>query len=272
MHARSPSAVPVTVTKAASYCVPAPLIGPPHVHPGEWQIVYVVSGRGIFIVGENRHEVCRRDLYLVKPGPVHASEDDDGASPDLWEIRLAIGEGACLPFALSDLPDMLRDVGEPALLETMRQLIDEYSARQPNWQWLCAMLAQELMLRIGRLAAGGAAPMGRRSGRLHEVALAHVRRHIHFHFHEPLTVDELAREAGMSSRRFAAVFRQVCGRSPMDYVIEVRLDRAAELLREGRLTVSEVAERTGFSSVHYFSRIFRRRRGVAPSDYLRAKH
>ncbi len=65
----------------------------------------------------------------------------------------------------------------------------------------------------------------------------------------------------MSSRRFSEVFRTVCGRPPMDYVIDVRLDRAAELLREGRLTVSQVADRTGFATVHYFSRVFSRRRG-----------
>jgi len=54
----------------------------------------------------------------------------------------------------------------------------------------------------------------------------------------------------------------------MDYVIDVRLDRAAELLKEGRLTVSQIADRTGFASVHYFSRLFHRRRGVTPTDYM----
>lgn len=270
MSRQSPAAPPIIVTKATSYRVPAALIGPPHTHPREWQILYVVAGEGQVCLGERWHTVRPRDLYLIKPGQRHASEDAADARPELWEIRLRVKSRAVLPAPLPVLPDLLREVREPALLETMRQLIDEHSSRLEHAEWLCATLAQELLLRLLRLAETPSAAAPGPVHRLHIEAMAHVRRYIHFYFAEPLSVGTLAREAGMSPRRFAAVFREVCGKPPMDYVIGVRLDRAVELLREGRLTVSEVAARTGFATVHYFSRVFRQRRGVPPSRHLPA--
>jgi len=262
-----PPQLPAVVTKAASYCVPSALIGPPHAHPDEWQVMYVIAGMGNVRIGDHWYAVRARDLYMIKPGQMHASDDDDRAEPELWEIRFSVADDAA-PFALSSIADIARDVRDPALLETMRELIDEYSGQQEGSECLCALLAQELLVRASRLRPGDgegvpAGPPGR-----HAEAMAQARRLIHFRFHEPLTVALLAREVSMSPRRFSEVFRQSCGKSPMDYVIDVRLDRAAELLKEGRLTVSQIADRTGFASVHYFSRLFHRRRGVTPTDYM----
>ncbi|NSW56862.1 MAG: helix-turn-helix transcriptional regulator [Armatimonadetes bacterium] len=261
---------PIEVTKATSYCVPSALIGPPHAHPGSWQVVYVLCGKGQVRIGDAWYGVRARDLYMIQPGEEHASRDDAGTQPELWELRFSIGRGARIPFALSTIPAIMRDVRDPALMETLRQLIDEFSAREPGWEWLCSLLVEEFLLRVCRLAGSAGAAAAGRAQSAHEEAIIRVRRYIHFHFHEPLTVQGLAREAGMSPRRFAEIFRAVCGRPPMDYVIDVRLDRAAELLREGRLTVSQVADRTGFATVHYFSRVFRRKRGASPSAYRRA--
>lgn len=268
MHPLDPSQPPLSVTRATSYCVPSALIGPPHVHPDVWQIMYVVWAQGNVRIGDEWYTVRPHDLYLVRPGQVHASDDDNDARPHLWEFRLAVNRPLPPPFALSSLPPVLREVRDPALLEGMRQLIDEFSGQQANWAWLCSLLGEQLLLRIVRLAAAPAPALAPGTAQ-HAEAVARLRRYIHFHFHEPLTVADLAHEARLSPRRLTTIFREVCGRSPLDYVIEVRLDRAAELLREGRLTVSQVADRTGFASVHYFSRLFRRRRGVSPSAFGR---
>ena len=260
---------PIFVTRAAAYRVPSNLLGGAHAHPGEWQIQFVVAAEGKAVIGDHRYPVRAHDLYLIKPGQRHYSQDPPDPCPHVWAIGLLVNETVQFPFALSDLPDVIRDMRDPGLLETMRRLIDEYSARQRQWEWVCAVLAQELLLRASRFAAFDAQVAPLRSGGVHAEAITRARRYVHFHFQEPLTVGSLAREAGLSPQRFSAVFRRVCGKAPMNYVIDVRLDRASELLREGRLTVSQVAEYTGFSSVHYFSRVFRRRRGMTPTDYAR---
>jgi AraC family transcriptional regulator, activator of mtrCDE len=85
------------------------------------------------------------------------------------------------------------------------------------------------------------------------------------------TVDSLARAAHLSRSAFAERFTTVIGRTPIAFVREVRMQRAAELLRTTRLDVATVAHRVGFSSRSHFSRSFRESFGVPPSAHRAAQ-
>lgn len=77
----------------------------------------------------------------------------------------------------------------------------------------------------------------------------------------------LAAELGLSYSGFRKKFRRITGMPPGQYQQQLRLNRACEWLRHGNLTISEIATRLGYESVFYFSRLFKRKLGVAPSAY-----
>jgi AraC family transcriptional regulator len=77
----------------------------------------------------------------------------------------------------------------------------------------------------------------------------------------------IAAEAGYSVSRFCVLYRTFFGLPPIEELLRARLDRAAALLRYGGVSVTATAERCGFSSLHYFSRCFKERYGVPPSQY-----
>ncbi len=87
---------------------------------------------------------------------------------------------------------------------------------------------------------------------------------------KPHTLESVARAAGMSRSAFSERFGKTFGRSAMDLLREIRLDRGAELLRTTDLTVERVAERIGLSSRSYFSRAFRSRFGIDPAGFRAA--
>lgn len=87
---------------------------------------------------------------------------------------------------------------------------------------------------------------------------------------EPLTIAELARSAGMSASRFHERFRREIGRTPADWLAAIRLDRAADLLRETRMPIVEIALSVGFSDQSALTRSFRRRRGTTPAALRRS--
>jgi AraC-like DNA-binding protein len=88
------------------------------------------------------------------------------------------------------------------------------------------------------------------------------------HCTEPIDVTELAERSGMSVSGFRKLFRKYSGLSPMTYRNQLRIRRACDLLRVGDHNVSEVAEQTGFGSVYYFSRAFKKLTGHTPKEIL----
>lgn len=85
------------------------------------------------------------------------------------------------------------------------------------------------------------------------------------------SVADLARVAGLSPSRFAHVFLEQTGETPQRFVERVRLETAAEWIRAGGQTISEIAEALGFSSAFYFSRRFKARFGSSPSRFAGAR-
>ena len=84
-----------------------------------------------------------------------------------------------------------------------------------------------------------------------------------------VSVAALAELTFVSESYFRRLFRQVYGLSPCRYIRTMRIEMATALLESGECTVSEAAERVGFSDEKYFSREFRHLKGVSPSAYLR---
>ena len=88
---------------------------------------------------------------------------------------------------------------------------------------------------------------------------------------EPLTVDDMARAAGMSRFHFSRALRAACNCSPYQLVVQTRLEAAAALLRAGRASSTQAALSVGFTDPSRFARAFRRAFGCAPSE-MAARH
>jgi transcriptional regulator GlxA family with amidase domain len=86
---------------------------------------------------------------------------------------------------------------------------------------------------------------------------------------QPLSVEILAARAGMSPRTFARRFREQTGTTPLQCVLLARVQRAQQLLEEGRMSIDQVATRSGFDSPVTFRARFRRVVGLTPTEYRR---
>ena len=82
-----------------------------------------------------------------------------------------------------------------------------------------------------------------------------------------LSVEELSRELGMSRVHLYKKMLQITGKTPIEFIRVIRLKRAAQLLRDSQLHVSEIAFQVGFNNPKYFSRYFKEEFGVLPSTY-----
>jgi AraC family transcriptional regulator len=92
---------------------------------------------------------------------------------------------------------------------------------------------------------------------------------IHSQLDSRLTIDMLAREAGLSVAHFSRAFRETMGRAPHQYLLSMRLEKARRLLEAPDANLSDVAHRTGFADQAHFTRLFKRSYGITPGALVR---
>lgn len=86
-------------------------------------------------------------------------------------------------------------------------------------------------------------------------------------YNEKLTVGRLADLAGLSRFHFSRLFKRLTDKSLVEYINLVRVNKSESLLRDGRMTISEVALQSGFNDIYYFSRTFKKLKKMSPSEW-----
>ncbi len=96
-----------------------------------------------------------------------------------------------------------------------------------------------------------------------QIAIEYINRHIK----EDIHIDQICATCHMSKYHFCRIFKQKTGVTVMEYILKTRIVMAKELLGEAELSVTEISEACGFSSISYFSRAFKNETGVSPLQY-----
>ena len=91
--------------------------------------------------------------------------------------------------------------------------------------------------------------------------------YIHEHYNEQVTLNEVAENIYVSTFYISRMFKKELGKSFIDYLNDVRIEKAKELLKDVKYKTYEVAELVGISDPHYFSKIFKKYSGMTPSEY-----
>ena len=85
-----------------------------------------------------------------------------------------------------------------------------------------------------------------------------------------LSVDEIAEGLSVSVSKLKKISYEAFGAAPISYFTDLKIDAAKRMIRESSLTFTEISERLGLSSIHYFSRLFKKRTGMTPSEYAKS--
>lgn len=236
-------------------------------------VLLLLHGQGHSIADQEARPLLSVEEHLGAEPHQHPATAPKGDTQWLWGT---FGLDEILAHRLlSVLPPvmLMRGLHDKAFewLEVgSRFAIEEINSPAPGSGVMISRLLDLIFIRLLRIWATGpdAAPgwlvgaMDSQVGR----ALAAV----HANPAYPWSVPELATLVGMSRSVFAERFTRLVGQPPATYLIGLRLDRAAELLRGSRVSIAEVAPRVGYQSEAAFSRAFQSRFGVSPMRWRQA--
>lgn len=127
-------------------------------------------------------------------------------------------------------------------------------------------LADAMMARIGCYFTGTSLPAQPKEA-LAPGTLRRITQRIEEDLARKLTVEELAREAGLSRSHFSRAFQAATGQTPQEFIIYRRVCRARDLLAQDDRSIAEIAAATGFSSQAHLSTAFRKRLDLTPARY-----
>jgi AraC-like DNA-binding protein len=87
------------------------------------------------------------------------------------------------------------------------------------------------------------------------------------HYTEKIAAKDLAAQANITVFYFCRLFKQLTGKTPTDYINELRLEKSQEYLQQGELNITEIALLCGFEGVNYYSRLFRKYYHISPTKF-----
>jgi len=235
----------------------------PHTH-NHMELFFIVGGKGQFLIEDQLHPVNVNNLVIINPEVVH-TEVSFNAQP-LEYIVLGI-EGIVL--AGSDNADgrfNILDRYESAEISgCLRNILREMEQKHTGYEDVCQAYMEILIIRLMRSTSLAVLSEPRTISANRQCAA--VRRYIDLHFKEALTLEQLAEESHMNKFYLSHAFKREYGISPINYMITRRIEESKYLLAETDLSMSQIAQLLGFSSLSYFSQVFRRTQSMTPMEY-----
>lgn len=101
--------------------------------------------------------------------------------------------------------------------------------------------------------------------------VAKAKSYINANFHKEISLDDVSREVDISPYYFSKIFKEETGKNFIEYVTEIRMEKAKELLQSSTLSMKEICGEVGYADPNYFSRTFKKNVGLTPTEYKEGK-
>jgi AraC-like DNA-binding protein len=232
----------------------------------EFQILYITSGSGSFR-SETIPSVPIRtgDVFFLFPNVWHAySPDFDTGWDEHW-----IGFNGRYPqtllkegFLSPDNP-VVHVGAQQRLVALMSDIMDIARAERPGFQLRLGAAVMQILAEVLTAAYQSEQETGV------DLLIKKAKYFMEEHIYGVLPVGEMLSELGVSASTLARAFHNYTGLSQHQYFLQMKISKAKVLLEEKDKSIKEVALLLGFEDQYYFSRFFRNRTGMSPSDWVK---
>ena len=221
-------------------------------------LTYITSGQAVYTINRQKYLAEEGDLLCIPAG----SERSAGSStPSDFEcyaanfcLRTMNGQDSVVPLPI------LSSVGlHPEIISLYSKLNDEYVARVLGFEMRVRALFMLIIQRFMEMLVYNVDIYQ------YDPRVKSAIRYITENYADPLSIASVAAKVSLNPVYFGTLFKKETKTSFRDYLNTIRINQAEDMLRAGKWNVTEAAQNCGFTDVFYFSRLFKKHKGIPPS-------
>ena len=231
----------------------------------DWQIIYIAAGKGHFILDGKEVIVPAGSMVLFQPKQVQDYFYYGKDRTQVWFVHFT-GREVRNIFKHYEIPTdgyILHTGISREYEDLFRRMRDELVRCSWGYEEMLTYLFRELLMTMHRRMTENAP---RVSGFIQD-EIDRARAFFDEHYNEEISIEQYAVSRNMSTSWFNRSFRSAVGTSPMQYILDVRIRNAQTLLETTDYSVTSIAALVGYENPMYFSRLFRKAKGLSPSKY-----
>lgn len=243
----------------------------------EYEIYYLFSGDRRYFIKDRTYIVQPGDLVLIRSNEVHKTSDNRMPDheriviyyepvffetyPEEYKTMLLSVFAQDYPLLRLKLQDRLR--AEELLLSLLQELLE----KPPGFEMHIHNMASEVLLLAARASLKRGAVPPDEEVRPTQRKITEIVRFINSQYMNPLDLEGLSAQFYISKSHLSRLFKETTGFYLTEYINITRIKEAQRLLRESRLSITEVAEQAGYDNFSHFGKMFKKLTGVSPRHY-----
>ncbi|WP_243156371.1 helix-turn-helix domain-containing protein [Clostridium sp. C8-1-8] len=254
---------------------------PVHYHEDFSELVIVLKGTADHIVNSEKYFIKKGDVFIINKNTFHGYENTSNfricnimyKPKHLYQVGNDLEKSPGYQALFVVEPSLAKDSNFRSKLqltlsdyekakEIILDMVNEYENKSQGYQTMVYSHFMELVVFLSRLY--DLSGSGLSSNLINIVKAAS---YMENNFQNPINLQDLADEAGISVRHLNRIFKEHYKTTPINYLLRLRIQYACLLLKKNDYSISDVAYESGFGDSNYFARQFKKIMGFSPKDY-----
>lgn len=230
----------------------------------DYQLIYITKGKGTIYLKDEEKELQEGNIIIYKPLEKQYYKYNHLDLPEHYWIHFTGFGVESLLSKINLTQKMCYHIGiDNDIIELYKKIIYELQIKRVSYENMANSYFIELISKISRrvieISAGDKYKKNYNIQKTIEI--------MHSKYFEKYSVNDFATICNLSKYRFIHNFKDLTGLSPIQYLTEIRINKAKELLISSNLDIGEISDIVGYDNQLYFSRIFKKVTGFSPSYY-----
>lgn len=225
-------------------------------------MVIVLDGEITYVIDDHTIFAQKNDVLIFSPGFVRSGYSTPQKPLSFVSVNFNLEHNDAAKKFFTPPFLLFTEIGEP-LRSKFADIAYAWEGKNPLYHIRCKNLASSILYDIVSVQL----PHNKVP---HLKKLESARTYIQANFKHEIQVEILAERLGLSPSYFRKLFKDAYGIAPMQYITNLRINTAKDLLLSGEVNVTEASRLSGFDDIYYFSTLFKKQTGMSPTQYIKA--